>query len=63
MARAGAREGARDQEDRRLEDREQKIFFLVWWEGHSLRESTWEPAAGIHPVQQRVFFQAAGVLD
>ena len=40
-----------------------KIFFLVWWEGHSLRESTWEPAAGIHPVQQRVFFQTAGVLD
>ena len=40
-----------------------KIFFLVWWEGHSLRESTWEPASGIHPVQQRVFFQTAGVLD
>ena len=40
-----------------------EIFFLVWWEGYALRESTWEPASGIHPVQQRVFFQAAGVLD
>jgi hypothetical protein len=47
--------------DWKIENKE--IFFLVWWEGHSLRESTWEPAAGIHPVQQRVFFQAAGVLD
>ena len=40
-----------------------KIFFLVWWQGHALRESTWEPASGIHPVQQRHFFQTAGVLD
>ena len=40
-----------------------KIFFLVWWEGYALRESTWEPACGIHPVQQRHFFQTAGVLD
>jgi len=40
-----------------------EIFFLVWWEGYALRESTWEPACGIHPVQQRHFFQTAGVLD
>jgi hypothetical protein len=40
-----------------------KIFFLVWWSGYALRDSTWEPAAGIHPVQQRHFFQTAGVLD
>ncbi len=47
--------------DWKLENRE--IHFLVWWEGYALRESTWEPSRGIHPVQQRHFFQAAGVLD
>ena len=40
-----------------------KIFFLVWWQGYALRESTWEPASGIHPVEQVRFFQAAGVFD
>jgi len=47
--------------DWKIENKE--IFFLVWWEGHALRDSTWEPAAGIHPVQQRHFFQTTGVLD
>jgi hypothetical protein len=39
------------------------IFFLVWWKGYALRESTWEPASGIHPVEQVRFFKAAGVFD
>ena len=39
------------------------IFFLVWWKGYELSESTWEPATGIHPVEQVRFFKAAGVFD
>ena len=39
------------------------IFFLVWWKGYALSESTWEPASGIHPVEQVRFFKAAGVFD
>ena len=39
------------------------LFFLVWWKGYALRESTWEPAASIHPVQQLWFFRSAGVFD
>jgi hypothetical protein len=46
--------------DWKIENRE--IHFLVWWEGYALRDS-WEPAKGIHPVQQRHFLQTAGVLD
>ena len=47
--------------DWKIERRE--IHFLVWWEGYALCESTWEPAEGIHPVQQRHFLQTAGVFD
>ena len=47
--------------DWKIEKRE--IHFLVWWEGCALRDSTWEPAQGIHPVQQRHFLQTAGVFD
>jgi hypothetical protein len=47
--------------DWKIENRE--IYFLVWWEGYALRDSTWEPAKGIHPVQQRHFLQTAGVFD
>jgi hypothetical protein len=47
------------------ESREQQrlIYFLVWWKGYALSESTWEPASGIHPVEQVRFFKAAGVFD
>jgi hypothetical protein len=39
------------------------IFFLVWWKGYALRESTWEPASGIHPAEQVRFFKSAGIFD
>ena len=39
------------------------IFFLVWWKGYELSESTWEPAAGIHPIEQVRFFKSVGVFD
>ena len=39
------------------------LFYLVWWKGYPLRESTWEPAASIHPVQQFWFLRAAGIFD
>ena len=39
------------------------IFFLVWWKGYALSESTWEPATGIHPVEQVRFFKSVGVFD
>jgi hypothetical protein len=39
------------------------IYFLVWWKGYALSESTWEPASGIHPAEQVRFFKAVGVFD
>ena len=44
-------------------DRRRTIFFLVWWKGYTLSESTWEPASGIHPVEQVRFFKSVGVFD
>jgi hypothetical protein len=44
-------------------DRRRAIFFLVWWKGYTLSESTWEPASGIHPVEQVRFFKSVGVFD
>jgi hypothetical protein len=39
------------------------IQFLVWWRDYSIRDSTWEHAACIHPVTQLRFFIESGVMD
>ena len=39
------------------------ILFLVWWKDYALRESSWEPAASIHPIKQLLFFKSIGVFD
>jgi hypothetical protein len=57
-----SRETRETRESRETRDH-RSIFFLVWWNGYALSESTWEPASGIHPVEQVRFFKAAGVFD
>jgi hypothetical protein len=54
---------SRESRESRESHDHRSIFFLVWWKGYALSESTWEPASGIHPVEQVRFFKAAGIFD